>query len=161
MHTHIVSGLLLAGLQFVLAKPPPSAHTKPFEHLKRQANGTSTADLQVDLGYAVYEGVSNESIGINYWKGIRYAAPPIGELRWQAPQAPLINRTNVISAEYYGSICPQSPNGGAPAPETYESEDCLFLNVWAPAGAKDLPVLVWIHGGMWYHVNFAISVNNS
>ena len=69
MYTHIVSALLVTGLGSALAAPSLSAHSKPFEHLKGQASNTSAADLQVDLGYSVYQGVSNASIGINYWKG--------------------------------------------------------------------------------------------
>ena len=78
---------------------------------------------------------------------IRFAAPPLGEYRWQAPQPPESNRSSVISAAMYGPICPQSPNGGAPLPSEYGDEDCLVLNVWAPEGAENLPVLVYIHGG--------------
>jgi carboxylesterase type B len=78
---------------------------------------------------------------------IRFAAPPIGSLRWQAPQPPALNRTGVIPANAFAPFCPQSPdapNGPEPA---YGNEDCLFLNVYAPANASSLPVLVWIHGG--------------
>jgi hypothetical protein len=138
--------ILLASASLALAAPP-SPHSRPFDHIyaKRQANGTS-GSLQVDLGYEVYEGYHNSTADINYWKGVRYAAPPLGELRFQAPQPPAINRSQVISAAEYGPICPQSPNGGS-APSSYGDEDCLVLNVWAPPNAEDLPVLVWIHGG--------------
>jgi carboxylesterase type B len=78
---------------------------------------------------------------------VRFAAPPTGLLRWQAPHPPTLNRSQTLSAADYGPICPQSGSGGSAAPATYGDEDCLFLNVWAPPGAEDLPVLVWIHGG--------------
>lgn len=138
--------ILLALARSVFAAPP-SPHSKPFEHayLKRQTNSTS-GSLRVDLGYEIYEGFHNSTANINYWKGVRYAAPPLGELRWQAPHPPTINRSEVISAKEYGPICPQSPNGGA-APTSYGDEDCLVLNVWAPPDADGLPVYVWIHGG--------------
>jgi hypothetical protein len=83
---------------------------------------------------------------------IRYAAPPVGKLRWQAPQAPLVNRSSIQSATKQPPLCPQS--GGAKLPEVYGfnsalgNEDCLFLNVYAPPGAKDLPVLLWIRKSM-------------
>ncbi|KAJ5921451.1 hypothetical protein N7466_009777 [Penicillium verhagenii] len=105
----------------------------------------------VDLGYATYRGYYNSTYDLNVFKGIRYAAPPIGNLRWQAPQAPLVNRTFTTSATEQPPRCPQS--GGAKIPKIYGfnsalgDEDCLFLNVYAPPGAKDLPVLLWIHGG--------------
>ena len=83
---------------------------------------------------------------------IRYAAPPLGSLRWQAPQSPAVNRTAVISAADFGPACPNSPLslgvfgsvGAIPG-----DEDCLNLNVYAPttALAAGLPVLVYIHGG--------------
>ncbi|KAK3716386.1 hypothetical protein LTR37_006536 [Vermiconidia calcicola] len=136
----------VASLQAVAWAAPSSPHSQPLEHLKRQANATESSDLQVDLGYEIYEGYHNATADINYWKGIRFAAPPLGDLRWQAPQLPAVDRSNVISASDYGPICPQSPNGGT-APEAYGDEDCLVLNVWAPPNAQGLPVLVWIHGG--------------
>lgn len=76
--------------------------------------------------------------------GIPYAAPPVGELRWRAPQAPQ-PWTSVRDASQPGPACPQLPSPFGP---TSDNEDCLYLNVYAPAGtAQDLPVLVWIHGG--------------
>ncbi|KFY36023.1 hypothetical protein V494_05383 [Pseudogymnoascus sp. VKM F-4513 (FW-928)] len=77
---------------------------------------------------------------------IRYAAAPIGPLRWQAPQAPANNRT-VIPATQLGPICPQSYPSVPDAPFIPGDEDCLFLNVYAPSNALKQPVLVWIHGG--------------
>ena len=91
--------------------------------------------------------------GVTSFKGIPYAAPPVGELRWRPPQ-PAAQWTGVRQAAEFGSDCMQGrfgppPAAGAPAPPA-ASEDCLFLNVWRPAsatpGAK-LPVMVWIHGG--------------
>ncbi|KAI1442597.1 alpha/beta-hydrolase [Annulohypoxylon stygium] len=102
----------------------------------------------VDLGYALYQGYYNATYDLNIYKGIRYAAPPIGKLRWQLPQPPAQDRSQVFSATEYALRCPQS--GCAPRPRTPTpsgSEDCLFLNVLAPANKTMLPVLVWIHGG--------------
>ena len=143
MRSYITSLLALTSLALAAPLEP---HSRPFDHAfsKRQANSTSSS-LQVDLGYEVYEGYHNSTADINYWKGIRFAAPPLGQYRWQAPQPPALNRSQVISAAEYGPICPQSLISGAPG--IYGDEDCLVLNVWAPPNAEGLPVLVWIHGG--------------
>ena len=82
------------------------------------------------------------------FKGIPYAAPPIGDLRWRAPQAPP-HWQGVRNADAFGAICTQ-PEFGANAKPVPQSEDCLTLNVWKPANLRKgtrLPVMVWIHGG--------------
>ncbi|KAI1336476.1 carboxylesterase [Xylariaceae sp. FL0016] len=116
----------------------------------------------VDLGYAQYQGYYNSTYGQNIYRGIRYAAAPVGKLRWQLPQAPLENRTQVISATDFPPQCPQSGTGEVAPTEPAPSgnEDCLFLNVEAPANlTKDakLPVLVYIHGGGYGAGNAQIS----
>ncbi|KAL5407129.1 hypothetical protein PMIN03_007361 [Paraphaeosphaeria minitans] len=136
---------LATTFQSVLAIP----HAKPFAQWKRQSSANVTSSTQVDLGYEVYEGVANSSTGLNTFKGVRYAAAPTGTLRWQAPQSPVSNRSDVISAAKSGPTCPQSSRArpGAVISGVTGSEDCLFLNVYAPQNASNLPVLVYIHGG--------------
>jgi len=86
------------------------------------------------------------------WKGILYASPPIGERRFQPPQ-PAEPWTGIRDATAFGPIAPQLPwmvaNGTLeiPMPEP-QSEDCLYLNIWAPhPDGRKRPVMVWIHGG--------------
>jgi para-nitrobenzyl esterase len=91
-----------------------------------------------------------EAIGqVNVFRGIPYARPPVGELRWRPPvQAPRWRGTR--DATQFGPVCFQPPSReGSIYFNTYPamSEDCLTLNIWAPAHAHDAPVLVWIHGG--------------
>ena len=86
--------------------------------------------------------------GIASWKGIPFAAAPVGRLRWRAPQ-PAPRWQGVKETTAYGHDCMQQPFGGDAAPlGTPPAEDCLYLNVWKPAGAKaQLPVVLWIYGG--------------
>lgn len=125
--------------------------TTPATHISNSQSASVTAPI-VDLGYARYQGYYDSEFGLNVFKGIRYAAPPIGKLRWQAPQtlAPSKNNT-ILQAVVQAPLCPQS--GAAQTPPIYGfnsgpgDEDCLFLNVYAPPHAKNLPVILWIHGG--------------
>jgi para-nitrobenzyl esterase len=83
---------------------------------------------------------------IDEFLGIPYAAPPVGLLRWRPPQ-PAAHWTGVRPATQFGPHCPQT---GSPFGVASMSENCLFLNVYAPAGSLrggSLPVMVWIHGG--------------
>jgi len=82
------------------------------------------------------------------FKGIPFAAPPVGELRWKAPQ-PVKNWNGVLKADKYASASLQTKMAMVGYTDYGVSEDCLYLNIWKPAQSSDekLPVLVWIHGG--------------
>ena len=111
--------------------------------------------LTIEGGQVV--GVPTPTKGIIAYKGIPFAAPPVGKLRWVEPQ-PVIPWTGVKKADTYGAAATQTPwdpqsfygrewraSGSVPL-----SEDCLYLNVWTPAAgqtSKKLPVAMWIHGG--------------
>jgi carboxylesterase type B len=93
-----------------------------------------------------------ETDGVRTFKGIPFAAPPVGDLRWKPPQ-PVVPWTGVRKADAYGPQCVQLP---FPAASPYKSdpatmsEDCLHLNVWTGPGANEKrPVMVWIYGGAW------------
>ncbi|MBI1360213.1 MAG: carboxylesterase family protein [Alphaproteobacteria bacterium] len=94
---------------------------------------------KVDGGVIVGEAAD----GINTFKGVPYAAAPVGDLRWEPPKA-VVAWSGDRAATEFGASCSQSTRLGR---EVKTSEDCLFLNVYAPAKAKKAPVMVWIHGG--------------
>ncbi|EGR52449.1 uncharacterized protein TRIREDRAFT_2044 [Trichoderma reesei QM6a] len=144
----------------------------PLATTTSQAFAAPAHGPRVDLGYAVYEGLYNATLDLNIWKSIRYAAPPVGTLRWQAPQEPPKATTpdRLVAAVDQPPWCPQSGAYGVPPVYGFNSalgdEDCLFLNVYAPPHAENLPVFVWIHGGGYsvfgaaYDPSALINTNN-
>jgi para-nitrobenzyl esterase len=100
----------------------------------------SPLDITIDTG--PLHGVDSGTGNIRAFLGIPYAAPPVGDLRWRAPQ-PVAKWNGTLQATHVGQQCPQLLSYAGPS---YD-EDCLYLNVWSPTGAHDLPVMVWLHGG--------------
>jgi para-nitrobenzyl esterase len=113
------------------------------------------------MGPEIWTGVIDNK-GVTSFKGIPFAAPPVGQLRWRPPQAYSPQARSTI-ADKYSPICMQGPHlvnwykdlissiGKNPdifdAPEGGYSEDCLYLNIWTKAMDANRPVMVWIHGG--------------
>ena len=106
------------------------------------AGAATAAPLPVKVDGGLVQGVADA--GLTVYKGIPFAAPPVGPLRWRAPQ-PVASWPGVRAADSFAPACMQA---GTPPPGGV-SEDCLHLNVWTPAKAPGdrLPVLVWIYGG--------------
>lgn len=113
--------------------------------------------LTIDGGQI--QGVETENPDVMIYKGIPYAAPPVGDLRWREPQ-PVIPWTGVKVCDTFGAAAPQklTDPGSFYDKEFYaqsphvKSEDCLYLNVWTPAAGNinaGLPVAMWIHGGAY------------
>ncbi|KAJ7263385.1 Alpha/Beta hydrolase protein [Mycena rebaudengoi] len=94
-----------------------------------------------------FTGLTNSTTGITSFLGIRYADPPLGQLRWQPPRSPPSKSLGNVNATAYGFACIGTTQKGS-GPTT--DEDCLFGNVYIPAGTtatSALPVLVFFHGG--------------
>jgi para-nitrobenzyl esterase len=113
------------------------------------AAAQAVTPVQIKTADGVLEGVISGDGKVKTFKGIPYAAPPVGALRWQAPQ-PVVPWTGVRPATEYGARAMQVHVWDDmfffdPGP----SEDCLYLNLWMPAkpATGKLPVMVWIHGG--------------
>lgn len=114
------------------------------------AFASNAAKVTIDSGALI--GVSTE--GVNTFSGVPYAKPPVADLRWQPPQR-LDRWQGERDASEFQLPCIQpteadgkTPNGGGVWGAT--SEDCLYLNVFAPANARNAPVMVWLHGGASY-----------
>ncbi|KAF5358811.1 hypothetical protein D9758_008542 [Tetrapyrgos nigripes] len=124
------------------------------------SNTESDAPI-VDLGYASYQGSFDASTNVTNFLGIRYAAAPLGDLRFRAPQPPAnvpgVQQANTEPPECFQAFMGLSPTnpfanqtlGKRQLPHD-QTEDCLFLNVAIPGSTiptGELPVIVWIHGG--------------
>lgn len=117
----------------VLLVSPSFAFAAPEDIVARCFNG-------------VFAGV--ESGDIISWKGIQFAKPPVGDLRWKAPEAPNESFSH-SSADEFAYIPLQVPSAANPDSYTRTSEDCLYLNVWKSTKSTSSlrPVVVWIYGG--------------
>src|SRR5262249_41032346 len=107
------------------------------------------AQDRVKTADGVVEGTSDKNTGVHSFKGIQFARPPVGNLRWQPPQ-PVEKWKEVRKADQFGPRCMQKPVfGDMGFRSNGMSEDCLYLNVWTPAksGKERLPVLVYFYGG--------------
>ena len=102
----------------------------------------------VTTKYGAMQGV--EENGVTVFRGVPYAAPPVGERRWRAPEKPE-PWEGVRVCDTYGHIAPQLHGQCAywALESGVQDEDCLYMNIWTPAQdpGERLPVLLWIHGG--------------
>jgi para-nitrobenzyl esterase len=107
------------------------------------------ASDQVTVGGGILEGTVGADPSVRVFKGVPFAAPPVGDLRWRAPQ-PVPSWKGVRKADEWGTRCMQGPMfGPLRSREKAMGEDCLYLNVWTTAktAKEKRPVLVVFHGG--------------
>ena len=111
--------------------------------------------IKIDQG--VLNGETEDDVQV--FKNIPFAAPPVGDLRWRAPQ-PGPSWAGARDATEFGPICPQNQHINMFTPKLPQSEDCLSLNVWTPntTTAAKLPVMVWIYGGAFVTGGSAIPI---
>jgi para-nitrobenzyl esterase len=117
----------LIGLGFALmAFPAFAEQTPPVSVTGGQISGTDNGEVRTFFG-------------------VPFAAPPVGDLRWRAPQ-PVVPWQSVKATTEFSPACRQTVTWIS----NPQSEDCLYLNIWTPEKAEKLPVIVWIHGGGYF-----------
>jgi para-nitrobenzyl esterase len=154
-----IGGLRLASVAMVLMWLTVAGHVGaegprvPFVRAPRL-----TSPVRTESG--LVSGTTEAGGLVRVYRGIPYAAPPVGNLRWRAPQ-PAAAWSGVRQATEFGPSCPQIDRPMLPQERLGKtSEDCLTLNVWAPVSppGRHVPVIVWIHGGAFTQGSGSLSV---
>lgn len=138
--------VIAAAAACLLGTSPSNANDTPASRALAAAGRKAVVDTPAGRMKGILEG------NLRVFKGIPYARPPIGNLRWKPPQ-PLPRWQGIRETAEFGPACFQPSNTFVSvyvAPPMPMSEDCLTLNIWAPADAHDAPVFFWIYGGaLW------------
>jgi carboxylesterase type B len=159
MYRQVRTRLLLAVFVAVLALPIVTSCSKEEKASTTTPAATTQSDLlmdpiKLDSGYVSGTMVGDPGKEVRVYRGIPYAAPPVGDLRWKAPQ-PVVSWSGIREATVFGNMCPQNQASWVSG---NMGEDCLTVNVFTPAKntSDKLPVMVWFHGG-----GFAVGSANS
>ncbi|GJJ08180.1 hypothetical protein Clacol_002388 [Clathrus columnatus] len=122
--------------------------TPSWAVLSAKSLPSNALDIKTSIG--TFRGIANQTDNLEIWRGIPFAQPPVGNLRFKAPVSITTPFKDIQDASQFGAACPQpssSSLGNVPI-----SEDCLMLNVFRPSGTTSgdkLPVLVWMYGGTY------------
>ena len=116
-----------------------------FAKINIERKDIVSENLSVKTRYGIFNGFVDKN-GVKTWLGIPFAQPPVGKLRWQAPQ-PLQPSDKTFDATKMGFAAVQMVDENEGASKNPQSEDCLTLNIWKRSDKKNLPVMVFIHGG--------------
>lgn len=122
----VLSSLIILGVALMVLPAFAQQATPPISVTGGTISGTDTGEVRTFLG-------------------VPFAAPPVGDLRWRAPQA-VVPWQGVRATNAFSPACRQTASWIT----NPQSEDCLYLNIWAPEKAEKLPVIVWIHGGGYF-----------
>jgi para-nitrobenzyl esterase len=149
-------GLMMAAVAGCATTDAPGARSAAESTTAAMTASISNSPILTRQG--LVQGVPGALPGVTVFKGLPFAAPPVGDLRWQQPQ-PAASWDGVRQADTLGDSCVQNPapnrfpnNSATDMPDSPGiSEDCLYLNVWTPAvsGDENLPVMVWLYGGAY------------
>ena len=136
--------------------------------------GAAPGDPHATVAQGVLTGTTDN--GVTVFRGVPFAAPPVGDLRWAPPRPPAKYSSQPREAITFGAACMQTLRSNGSGQWTSEfmspeapgvSEDCLFLNIWTPAAltgaarpAANLPVLFWIYGGGFNEGSSSVAVYN-
>jgi para-nitrobenzyl esterase len=134
----------ISGLFLVLVIVAGAAYAYLVPEDKPAPVASDNTLINLDTGDII--GYQN-NLGVSIWRGVPFAQPPVGDLRWRAPRPPVSWQQPRQMLEAGPDCANQANNTSAGKNLINGSEDCLYLNVFAPANAKDLPVMFWIHGG--------------
>ena len=143
-----IATLLLLTLAISACDNAPSSNNPKLD-TETHSISNSGFDTQVQTVYGIVNGAVDPTTNIVAWKGMPYAKPPVGELRWRAPQKP-DSWAGIHQATEFGMPCKQFLLNPATSALTTQgsSEDCLTINIWRPnTSEKNLPVYFWIYGG--------------
>jgi hypothetical protein len=151
MRTKLLSGTGLLALPFIVLMMGPAVSGRPNETAKKPANAYSDP-IKIDTGLISGTVIGDAGKEVHIYRGIPYAAPPVGELRWKPPQ-PAAPWQGIRQATAFGKICPQDLSqylpmlkaASMPADviEAQMGEDCLSINVLTPAKGPTTICLSW------------------